>query len=85
MTLLEAWLKIFLIFPSLSCAFKISGVSRDIALDIDISDTDINDAICSEVPKSTDTQVSSDVTSVLMQVVGNCGMSRDQFWHLDCP
>jgi hypothetical protein len=43
-------------------------VFREIALCVCISDTDINDAICSAVPKTTDTQVSSVGTSVLVQV-----------------
>jgi hypothetical protein len=63
----------------------LGGVFREIALGISIGDTDINDAICSVDPKSTDTQVSSYSTSVLtVQVVGNCWINRDQLWHLDC-
>jgi hypothetical protein len=46
----------------------LGGVFREIALGIGVSDTDINDAICSMGPKTTDKQVSSEFTLVLMQV-----------------
>jgi hypothetical protein len=72
------------LFLFFSCFQDLVGVSREMALGISIGDTDNNDAICSVVPKTTDNQVSSVGTSVLMQVAGNCGMSWDQYWHLDC-
>jgi hypothetical protein len=62
------------VFPLLSLfvGFQDLGrVFREIALCVCISDTDINDAICLALPKTTDTQVSSVGTSVLMQVAGN--------------
>jgi hypothetical protein len=52
----------------------LGGVFRKIALGISIGDTDINGAICSAGPKTTDKQVSSEFTLVLVQVAGSCWM-----------
>ena len=46
-------------------------VFREIALGISVSDTDIDDAICSAGPKATDKLVSSEFTFVLVQVASN--------------
>ncbi len=53
----------------------LGGVSGEIALGIRVSDTDINDAICSAGPKTTDTQLSTEFFSVLIQVSVNCWMT----------
>jgi hypothetical protein len=71
----------FLLFVGVQA---LGGVFRKIALGISIGDTDINDAICSSGPKTTDEQVSSEFTLVLVQVASNCCRIWDQLWHLDC-
>jgi hypothetical protein len=62
---------LFLLFVSFQ---DLGGVFGEIALCVNICDTDINDAISTAVPKTTDTYISSDFTSVLVQVAGNCGL-----------
>jgi hypothetical protein len=44
----------------------LGGVFGEMALSVGICDTDINDEICTAVPKTTDTYISSDFTSALV-------------------
>jgi hypothetical protein len=72
--LLEASLGVFLLFLLFVSFQDLGEVFGEIALGVGICDTDINDAICTAVPKTTDTYISSDFTSVLVQVAENCGL-----------
>ncbi len=59
---------LFLLFVGVQDLLR---VFREIDLGISVSDTDIDDAICSAGPKATDKQVSSEFTFVLVQVASN--------------
>jgi hypothetical protein len=70
--LLKASLEVFLLLLLFMSFQDLGGGFGEIALGVGISDTYINDAISTAVPKTTDTYFSSDFTSVLACILPYC-------------
>jgi hypothetical protein len=73
-TLLEAWLEVLLLLLTFVRCQDLHGVSGAIGLGIEVSDSDIDDAVRSAGPKSADQDVSS-VFIPVFALTGYCGLA----------